>query len=62
MEQYARPHCTDIRFRCILGKLLADGGGATRIAEHVDSKFGQNMYNGQMLVAAFIVGLHCSLK
>ena len=31
----------------ILGKLLADGGGANRIADTLIDKFGQNMFNGQ---------------
>ncbi len=40
----------------ILGKLLADGGGATRIADTLIQKFGQHI-KWAMLVAAFIVGI-----
>lgn len=46
----------------ILGKLLADGGGATRIADTLIQKFGQNMYNGQCLLQHLSSVLHCSLK
>lgn len=41
----------------ILGKLLADGGGANRIAETLIQKFGQKHVQWAMLVAAFIVGI-----
>ncbi|ENM93702.1 gluconate:H+ symporter [Staphylococcus aureus] len=41
----------------ILGKLLADGGGATRIADTLIQKFGQKHVQWAMLVAAFIVGI-----
>ena len=41
----------------ILGKLLADGGGATRIADTLIAKFGQKHVQWAMLVAAFIVGI-----
>ena len=41
----------------ILGKLLADGGGATRIADTLINKFGQKHVQWAMLVAAFIVGI-----
>src|SRR5699024_127363 len=40
----------------ILGKLLADGGGATRIADTLIKKFGHKHVQWAMLVAAFIVG------
>lgn len=41
----------------ILGKLLSDGGGATRIADTLIAKFGQKHVQWAMLVAAFIVGI-----
>ena len=41
----------------ILGKLLADGGGATRIADTLINKFGQKHVQWAMLIAAFIVGI-----
>ena len=41
----------------ILGKLLADGGGATRIADTLIKKFGHKHVQWAMLVAAFIVCL-----
>ena len=41
----------------ILGKLLVDGGGATRIADTLIQKFGQKHVQWAMLVAAFIVGI-----
>lgn len=41
----------------ILGKLLADGGGATRIADTLIAKFGQKHVQWAMLIAAFIVGI-----
>ena len=41
----------------ILGKLLADGGGATRIADTLIAKFGKKHVQWAMLVAAFIVGI-----
>ncbi|MDN8862148.1 gluconate permease, partial [Staphylococcus aureus] len=41
----------------ILWKLLADGGGATRIADTLILKFGQKHVLWAMLVAAFIVGI-----
>ena len=40
----------------ILGKLLADGGGATRIADTLIAKFGQKHVQWAMLIA-FIVGI-----
>ncbi|MGX0331321.1 gluconate:H+ symporter [Staphylococcus cohnii] len=41
----------------ILGKLLADGGGATRIADTLIKKFGHKHVQWAMLIAAFIVGI-----
>ena len=41
----------------ILGKLLADGGGANRIADTLIDKFGQKHVQWAMLIAAFIVGI-----
>lgn len=41
----------------ILGKLLSDGGGATRIADTLIAKFGQKHVQWAMLIAAFIVGI-----
>ncbi|MFY2828443.1 gluconate:H+ symporter [Staphylococcus arlettae] len=41
----------------ILGKLLADGGGATRIADTLINKFGQKHVQWAMIIAAFIVGI-----
>ena len=41
----------------ILGKLLADGGGATRIADTLIQRFGQKYVQWAMIVAAFIVGI-----
>ena len=40
----------------ILGKLLADGGGATR-TDTLIAKFGQKHVQWAMLIAAFIVGI-----
>src|SRR5699024_2229279 len=41
----------------ILGKLLADGGGATCIADTLIKKFGHKHVQWAMLIAAFIVGI-----
>lgn len=41
----------------ILGKLLSDGGGATRIADTLIAKFGQKHVQWAMLITAFIVGI-----
>jgi len=41
----------------MLGKLLADGGGANRIADTLINKFGQKYVQWAMLIAAFIVGI-----
>lgn len=41
----------------MLGKLLADGGGANRIADTLIAKFGPKHVQWAMLVAAFIVGI-----
>ena len=46
----------------ILGKLLADGGGATRIADTLIQNLVKNMYNGQCLLQHLSSVLHCSLK
>ncbi|WP_145449583.1 gluconate:H+ symporter [Staphylococcus hominis] len=41
----------------ILGKLLADGGGANRIADTLIDTFGPKHVQWAMLIAAFIVGI-----
>lgn len=41
----------------MLGKLLADGGGANRIADTLIAKFGPKHVQWAMLIAAFIVGI-----
>ena len=46
----------------ILGKLLADGGGATRIADTLIQKFGQNMCNGRCWSQRLSLVLLCSSK
>ena len=46
----------------ILGKLLVDGGGATRIADTLIQKFGQNMCNGRCWSQRLSLVLLCSSK
>ncbi|MGV3142831.1 gluconate:H+ symporter [Staphylococcus simulans] len=41
----------------ILGKLLSDGGGATRIADTLIDKFGEKHVQWAMVVAAFVIGI-----
>lgn len=41
----------------MLGKLLADGGGATRIAHTLIDKFGQKRIQWAVVVASFIIGI-----
>lgn len=41
----------------ILGKLLSDGGGATRIADTLIDKFGEKHFQWAMVVAAFVIGI-----
>lgn len=46
----------------MLGKLLADGGGANRIAETLISKFGEKYTQWAIIVASFIVGIALFLE
>ncbi|MEB8107793.1 gluconate:H+ symporter [Staphylococcus equorum] len=41
----------------ILGKLLADGGGANRIADTLIDKFGEKYIKWAMILASFIIGI-----
>ncbi|UXU84678.1 gluconate:H+ symporter [Mammaliicoccus sciuri] len=41
----------------MLGKLLADGGGATRIAHTLINKFGQKRIQWAIVTASFIIGI-----
>ncbi|UXR48056.1 gluconate:H+ symporter [Staphylococcus simulans] len=41
----------------ILGKLLSDGGGATRIADTLIDKFGEKHVQWAMVIAAFVIGI-----
>ncbi|MEY8621150.1 gluconate:H+ symporter [Staphylococcus xylosus] len=41
----------------ILGKLLADGGGANRIADTFIDKFGEKYIKWAMILASFIIGI-----
>lgn len=41
----------------ILGKLLSDGGGATRIADTLINKFGEKNVQWAMVIAAFVIGI-----
>ncbi len=41
----------------MLGKLLADGGGATRIAHTLINKFGQKRIQWAVVTASFIIGI-----
>ncbi|MEB8108724.1 gluconate:H+ symporter [Staphylococcus equorum] len=46
----------------ILGKLLSDGGGATKIADELINTFGEKYVNWAMLVASFIIGISLFLE
>ena len=46
----------------ILGKLLSDGGGATKIAEKLIEKFGEKYVTWAMLIASFIIGISLFLE
>ncbi|KRG11245.1 gluconate:H+ symporter [Staphylococcus sp. NAM3COL9] len=46
----------------ILGKLLSDGGGATKIADELINTFGKKYVNWAMLVASFIIGISLFLE
>lgn len=46
----------------ILGKLLADGGGATRIADTLINVFGKKYVTWAMLLASFIIGISLFLE
>ncbi|WP_436951683.1 gluconate:H+ symporter [Staphylococcus shinii] len=46
----------------ILGKLLSDGGGATRIADKLIETFGEKYVNWAMLIASFIIGISLFLE
>ncbi|WP_114604174.1 gluconate:H+ symporter [Staphylococcus sp. EZ-P03] len=41
----------------MLGKLIADGGGANRIADTLIDKFGEKYIKWAMIVASFIIGI-----
>lgn len=41
----------------ILGKLIADGGGANRIADTLIDKFGEKYIKWAMILASFIIGI-----
>ncbi|MEC0302905.1 gluconate:H+ symporter [Terribacillus saccharophilus] len=44
-------------FGTMLGKLMADSGGAQRIADTLIAKFGQNKVQMALVITAFIVGI-----
>src|SRR5699024_5707481 len=46
----------------ILGKLLSDGGGATKIADELINTFGKKYVTWAMLVASFIIGISLFLE
>ena len=46
----------------ILGKLLSDGGGATKIAEKLIDKFGEKYVTWAMLIASYIIGISLFLE
>lgn len=46
----------------ILGKLLSDGGGATRIADTLINVFGKKYVTWAMLIASFIIGISLFLE
>lgn len=46
----------------ILGKLLADGGGATKIADSLINAFGQKYVKWAMIIASFIIGISLFLE
>lgn len=46
----------------ILGKLLSDGGGATKIADELINAFGEKYVTWAMLIASFIIGISLFLE
>src|SRR5699024_7405029 len=46
----------------MLGRLLADGGGANRIAETLIDKFGEKYTQWAIIIASFIVGIALFLE
>ena len=46
----------------ILGKLLSDGGGATRIADTLINVFGEKYVTWAMIIASFIIGISLFLE
>ncbi|WP_394856321.1 gluconate:H+ symporter [Staphylococcus borealis] len=46
----------------ILGKLLSDGGGATKIADTLINAFGKKYVTWAMLIASFIIGISLFLE
>lgn len=46
----------------ILGKLLSEGGGATKIADKLIEKFGEKYVTLAMIVASFIIGISLFLE
>ncbi|MGW7876292.1 gluconate:H+ symporter [Staphylococcus xylosus] len=46
----------------ILGKLLSDGGGATRIADTLINVFGKKYVTWTMIIASFIIGISLFLE
>ncbi|MGW8049265.1 gluconate:H+ symporter [Staphylococcus shinii] len=46
----------------MLGKLLSDGGGASRIAETLISKFGERYTQWAIIIASFIIGIALFLE
>ncbi|MES3702342.1 gluconate:H+ symporter [Staphylococcus arlettae] len=46
----------------ILGKLLSDGGGATRIADTLINTFGKKYVTWAMIIASFIIGISLFLE
>jgi len=46
----------------ILGKLLSDGGGATRIADTLINVFGKKYVTWAMIIASFIIGISLFLE
>ena len=46
----------------VLGKLLSEGGGATKIADKLIEKFGEKYVTLAMIVASFIIGISLFLE
>ncbi|MGI2314920.1 gluconate:H+ symporter [Staphylococcus saprophyticus] len=46
----------------MLGKLLSDGGGATRIADKLIDTFGEKYVTWAMIIASFIIGISLFLE